>query len=468
MRCCVFIEMSAYTYSHQSVSFLARSVCRVAGIWTVSSVLAAGVCAAQQFEWTGDIGNGYVTHSKNWLSEIRPDLINGAAENDIWLFRSVGKSLTIDVNENNVRLAGLDFRSGSAAYTFTNRAIDIYGFSVDGTTYGIRNNSGKTQTFSVEDIDLFSSQTWSAQSGSVILDYGTELKLNNYNLTLESGSGYGFTFRDQVNGNGRIDIVGGDNLFEKNVNSTGFNFSGQSNTVFNSAVAANNATNTVSGKSTVEFQNTFNSYKLVVEGDSLVIFSGNVEKVLNNGGIDLRCGTLLLQNNNLVGQGTNFQFSGGTLDTNGYSDLSMGSLTLSASSTIDLGDGNSRIRFNQSSGLAWSSNSYLEVENWSGSVNGNGADQLIFGVNSGGLNSSQISQITFLNPEGFAEGWYSAQQLATGEIVPYQILTDYIPRTNRCGDVVPVPEPRTYALFALFGLIGIVEYRRRRINRAGT
>lgn len=70
--------------------------------------------------------------------------------------------------------------------------------------------------------------------------------------------------------------------------------------------------------------------------------------------------------------------------------------------------------------------------NWTGSLSGGGTDQVFFGTDSSGLTGGQVGNITFRDPFGLAAGDYSAQILGTGE-------------------VVPVPEPSTYAI--IFGLV---------------
>jgi hypothetical protein len=76
------------------------------------------------------------------------------------------------------------------------------------------------------------------------------------------------------------------------------------------------------------------------------------------------------------------------------------------------------LNFGDSSGLAWSSNTVLLIQNWSGSLYGGGNQQVIFGSNSAALTSQQLSQIQFQNPTGFPAGNYPARILATSEIVP--------------------------------------------------
>lgn len=89
-----------------------------------------------------------------------------------------------------------------------------------------------------------------------------------------------------------------------------------------------------------------------------------------------------------------------------------GQLQLDNSSILTLPSGACLIQFADSSAIAWSTNTQLLIQNWSGS------QQIIFGSNSAALTPQQVSQIQFQNPAGLAPGTYPARILATGEIVP--------------------------------------------------
>ena len=78
------------------------------------------------------------------------------------------------------------------------------------------------------------------------------------------------------------------------------------------------------------------------------------------------------------------------------------------------------LRFHSSAGATWSPNARLIIRFWSGSTNGGGDHQIIFGNNSAGLTPQQVRQIRFRDPAGFPSGDYPARILATGEIVPEQ------------------------------------------------
>jgi len=161
--------------------------------------------------------------------------------------------------------------------------------------------------------------------------------------------------------------------------------------------------------------------------------------------VKIQDGTLLLGGNDLLTGTPNVRMEGGgaVLATGGYNE-SVGTLTMTANSIIDVGgSAGSVLNFVDSSGIVWSSG-ILTITNWSGiHTVGGGIDRVHFGTTSSGLTQSQVDKIKFINPYGLAPGTYDAIILSTGEVVPY----------------VPVPEPSTMAGLAL--LAGLAGYRER-------
>jgi hypothetical protein len=96
----------------------------------------------------------------------------------------------------------------------------------------------------------------------------------------------------------------------------------------------------------------------------------------------------------------------------------LGRFLLASTATINLGDGNAKLDFMQSSSEAWNAQAMLVVTNWDGLSAGGGNDQLRFGTNRGGLAAIQLRQVLFMDPAGFAPGQYQARILDSGEIVP--------------------------------------------------
>jgi hypothetical protein len=101
----------------------------------------------------------------------------------------------------------------------------------------------------------------------------------------------------------------------------------------------------------------------------------------------------------------------------------LGSLTLDLDSDFNLAGSAAILRFADSHANDWAGEltwrvPSLAVYNWDGSTNGGGTDQLSFGNNGSALTASQLAQIQFVNPAGFAPGTYPARILSTGEVVP--------------------------------------------------
>jgi hypothetical protein len=96
---------------------------------------------------------------------------------------------------------------------------------------------------------------------------------------------------------------------------------------------------------------------------------------------------------------------------------------MGSDSGINLAGNSAILRFADSHTNSWASQlsgviPRLMVYGWNGSTNGGGTDQLAFGSSGSSLTSSQVSQIRFINPNGFASGTYPARILSNGEVVP--------------------------------------------------
>jgi autotransporter-associated beta strand protein len=159
----------------------------------------------------------------------------------------------------------------------------------------------------------------------------------------------------------------------------------------------------------------------------------------------------VLANAHQIGDATSLVLAGGTLrgaSSAAVADETIGRLTLSASSTIDLGD--SRMLFANSSSIVWVPAATLTITNWRSSADGN-AGRLFFGT--GGLSSTQLAQIYFADL-----GVHGAQLVG--------------PR----GELVPIPEAPVFAAAALLALFvlwrergriaGFLLQRRRLSDRA--
>jgi hypothetical protein len=134
-------------------------------------------------------------------------------------------------------------------------------------------------------------------------------------------------------------------------------------------------------------------------------------------------GTMSLGNANLVNNASNVNMKGGTFRTGSAAGNSetVGTLTLSANSTIALGTGSHNLNFAASNGAAWTDGRGLKITGWTGGYNGTtGTAGKIFTGSSAELSAAKLAQIYFTNPSN--SNTYTATQLSTGEIVPTAAL----------------------------------------------
>ena len=147
----------------------------------------------------------------------------------------------------------------------------------------------------------------------------------------------------------------------------------------------------------------------------------------------------MLGASNQIGDSVGLILNGGTFLI-GASTVSedLGTLTLSASSTIDFGNfgasGFRQITFDNSSAINWTGT--LTITNWQGvAMTSSDFTEIVFGV--GGLTSTQLGQIYFAN-----------QDISGGALL------------SGTGELVPVPEPKIYV--AALVLLGAVGWRERK------
>ncbi|HJT81487.1 MAG TPA: autotransporter-associated beta strand repeat-containing protein [Chthoniobacterales bacterium] len=195
---------------------------------------------------------------------------------------------------------------------------------------------------------------------------------------------------------------------------------------------------------------TINAGTVQADAGSLVSVTGNV--TVNNGG------TLLLSGSGRhLGSGVGVNLNGGTFDTGGLSEPGgavdgtqfIGALTLTASSTISFGAGNSSIL--EFAGLGTHTmNTVLSITNWDGvPLVGGSGDRLLFNGSIADFTTAyNQSDVMFNGTSG-----YTAIQIATGMNPYYEIV-----------GLTPIPEPGTWVAGAMtFG--GLLLLSRRRIWR---
>jgi fibronectin-binding autotransporter adhesin len=250
----------------------------------------------------------------------------------------------------------------------------------------------------------------------------------NGNLTLNSTGTLSFNGTTTLNNNRTItnnlasltlnQVALSNNAINRTLTIGGTGDTTISGAITNGLSTASNLTKTDSGTLTLS-GNSANTYtgNTVVNSGTLIL-NKNAGTNAITGNLNIQSGgTLLLAQSNQINNTSNLTLAGGTFNTQGNSEA-LGTLTLTASSTIDLGSGNSILQFANSAAPPWNVSAQLLIQNWSGLLTGGGTDQIYFGNNASGLTPSKLSQIQFVNPAGLLPGTYGAQILSTGEIVP--------------------------------------------------
>jgi autotransporter-associated beta strand protein len=281
-------------------------------------------------------------------------------------------------------------------------------------------------------------------NGNLAVNTGGTLDLNNTSQGVGALNGTGGTITNVVGTATAKTLTVGNN------NATGGSYAG---VIANSG----NSTGTLgltkvgTGTQTLTGANTYTGKTIVMGGTLLLSGAGETIKSAgasglgaSNSDVQIAAGSVKLGANEQIVNTATLGLSGGTLNANGFSET-LGTLTLSADSTLDFGAGNASVlTFANSSGTG-DFTGLLYVLNYSGQVRDSGmttgisGDSLVF--TTAGLTSQQLGQIRFVDPSGFS-GTYTA--VFDGDQV-----------------MAAVPEPGTvFGGLALLGLVGFRERRR--------
>ena len=162
------------------------------------------------------------------------------------------------------------------------------------------------------------------------------------------------------------------------------------------------AANTISGSTTIN------------GGTIELAKSAGVNSIAGNAITVNSGGTLMLGNANQINDSAGLTLNGGTLSTGGGFNETLGTLTLSADSTINLGSAGHLLVFANSSAIAWAG--HLTIYGWNGLPSTSGTNgQVFFGSTASGLTGGQLGSISFA---GFGTG---AILLTNGELVPMAV-----------------------------------------------
>ena len=241
-----------------------------------------------------------------------------------------------------------------------------------------------------------------------------------------------------------------------------------------STVNLNANTLTINGSATTTYSGGISGTgNLVKNGTSTQVLSGNNSAftgttTINNGTltanaanalggtthIDVHGGSLLVAAANAVNDDANINLNGGTLAVSGDFNETVGALTLSKDSIIDLNGFSGILRF---SGLSWAtgaSNATLAIWNWSGTpqygppVNDYTNPSHVVFTSNANFTPENLAKISFYSGSGSGfignafEKSFTQSGFATGT------------------EIIAVPEPETY-ITAVALLLGVTFYQIR-------
>jgi autotransporter-associated beta strand protein len=385
------------------------------------------------------INNGEIRISNTGSISLSSAISVGSGISDIsklWLSNASGgttfpNDFTINNGNANTREIGGLNTSGIHTFSgFIGNNPSISGLSINAL------NAGGTTTIS--GVISGGGAVFSAGLGTVIFSGASQ---NTYTSTFTAGAAT-TVFNKSANiraiGTGNVTINTGVTLRTDANNQLGtvtsslitiigtgiFNLNNTNQKV--ALASASSAASVTLGSGTLSIDNTgTDTYAGVISGSGGLTKTSTGTQILSNtgnsytGATTISGGTLRLGAAGVIADASNVIMSGGTLSTGaaaGFSET-IGTLTMTANSTIALGTGSHNLTFANSSATSWTFGTILTVTGWTGTNNGNSsgtAGRIFVGNTAGGLTGVQLSRIRF----NISSVLYGAMQLSSGEVVP--------------------------------------------------
>lgn len=436
---------------------------------------------AADFTWDGAGGTGIRNWSNalNWVSDTA---LNNDGTDDLFFAGSVKLNPRAnggwDINSMN-------FSVGAGAFVFSGLTSDeiLLEGGVGRGGVGVLNSSANLQTIN-QQISLGASQTFSAVGAGLL--FGGNVNLGSFQLTLSSSGANNITLGNIVSGPGSLIKTGTGSLTLSGANSysagttlsagtltiAGDTAAGSGSVALNSGTLQSSGTRTVANNVVLGGGAIGGTDNLtlagVVSGSSALTKNGSGTLRLASansasGSVAINAGTLALGANgalgsvssvtiaagaaltldsgggNLVNDSASLTFAGGTLNANNRGET-FGALSLTGSSTLNLLDDATHADLTFGSFGTLAGGAVLTINGWAGGANlssipGGTSDRIFFSTV---IPQQKLNSILFTGNAGGLGAW----QLPSGEIIP-------------------VPEPATWALLGA-SLAAIPFMRRKR------
>ncbi len=392
--------------------------------------------------WAGTItaavanGNARISSSAGNM-ELRGNItISGNNSNGLVLTGAADGQVTGNIGQSGTGAKGL-FKTSDGTWTLS----------------GTNTYSGSTSIYGgTLSVDAIAGRLGSSTTSSILLGDGASTGRLLYTGTGNETSNRGFTLRSTTTGGGIIDQSGTGALkFNGAVVSSagagGKTLTLQGSTIGTGELAgaigdgtaaptnvAKQGTGTWTLSGTSNYTGTTN-----VTGGQLII-SG---KLNNTTSLDVANATVTLAGTDAVNINATVNLAEGSVIQAGNFSNALGVLAVSGNSTLAMTGTNGVIIFSDSSSANWTGG-ILSITGWNGLVTGGGTERIEFV--GAGLTETQLGQIFFIDPQGFAPGSYAAAFIGS-ELVPV------------------IPEPSVPLIGALGALA--LAARRRRSSAAG-
>lgn len=360
----------------------------------------------------------------NWNPQAAPGSTSSTINTDTATFGNIisaSRTVTVDANRNIFRI---DFGSASTGNGYT-----LSGGSLLLTSGGFIQTSGTgnrtdnvNSSVTIEGDGGTASFSANSTNNSASLRFGGTITgvSTTGNTTALTLNGTGTATTNQISGQVGDGANGGSLSLTKSDGGTW-------------QLSGGTMANSYTGKTTV------NSGTLILAKNAAVTaISSNGASGSSAANTDLQVltgGTVQWNARDQIVNTAKVGLSGGTLALNGFSEgtnstAGVGALTLSANSIIDLA-GSDVLHFSASGSATWSG--MLSIYNWNGTASTGSAEQLLFGTNdsSTSLTQTQLNMINFYSDSGMTL-LGSAMFAGLGD-----------------GQIVPVPEPSSWAAAAL-------------------